>query len=939
MKKSVTTAGLLSLAALIISASGPGGTDGTALWLKTVPAATGTGTEFEWKDFSGNRTVPRLSGRLFMQGCDSVTVLNFNTSMTLPDSCMGVVCGLDNFALNRSTVIGVFSPSCDHGNESGAAAGMVYVIRSGNGTSASVSDGQITGSEISDNFTFGDGNAPGLRDDSDITGIDEYSQPRARVHTYYRASRPVTSPWGCGGGELTIGSAGGSRAMGGAYPEICVYDRLLTPGERVQAESYLAMKYGITLRGSYLGPDGGMLWDRDAHRRFHNRVTAVSRHDATGFNQPVSATPLLVMGKERGTALPDGLTMIWGDDNAPADLAGQSEDSLSRPMERRWFMKSTGRVEAEPQSARWQGSHMTVTPGGYTDRLSGEPGWYDRAWSRPLDHGEGAMEFTCPPYHPGFDVGFNSAGQTLNASHGFRIGADGTVRLIIDGAVADSVVASGVNGRRLSVIRQDSKVAMLIDGTAYAALSFGIPSPAGTGEVRTTIGSWESGCPLVIGDMRLNGIGETGFFAELSYDIAGDLAAGRRHRRALLKIDPTCSGDFTSATTVSYRSTGFDSTRGKLLFNNITWPADSAEFTFALFDGLKAGVDVTPVTCGGVTPRNDGSARIRIEIGEPSYRFGLTALDVKGRAEGDTVAAGEFHGPSHLIEGLASGSYLLDLSQQGGREMTVSCGSRVERAVSCDGTGGILLTWSVPDIRSDYEITAGGEGGYGFAVRGAMAYMIDAGARPAGYLDIAGGDALALRWDASGVSWLRNDEVVMHHDAAPAAGAVTLATAFNAAVSTITDPRVNGVEFADALFPAGTEIRTYGKHSARFLIEVGDGCDAAVPNGAECLSGYIPGHDKGNRHGSRRMLTENEDGALQVTADNGIERAYTAVLEIPGGEEATLMVFDAGGVLRFRGEMEGGSVRRCRFGVASPGVYVVKAFTRDSEHTRKILVK
>ena len=36
---------------------------------------------------------------------------------------------------------------------------------------------------------------------------------------------------------------------------------MLTPDERRKVESYLAVKYGITLKGSYLDSDGNLTWD------------------------------------------------------------------------------------------------------------------------------------------------------------------------------------------------------------------------------------------------------------------------------------------------------------------------------------------------------------------------------------------------------------------------------------------------------------------------------------------------------------------------------------------------------------------------------------------------------------------------------------------------------------------------------------------------------
>ena len=48
---------------------------------------------------------------------------------------------------------------------------------------------------------------------------------------------------------------------------------MLTPDERRKVESYLAVKYGITLKGSYLDSDGNLTWDMAENQAYHHRVT------------------------------------------------------------------------------------------------------------------------------------------------------------------------------------------------------------------------------------------------------------------------------------------------------------------------------------------------------------------------------------------------------------------------------------------------------------------------------------------------------------------------------------------------------------------------------------------------------------------------------------------------------------------------------------------
>lgn len=63
---------------------------------------------------------------------------------------------------------------------------------------------------------------------------------------------------------------------------------MLTPQERKQVESFLAVKYGITLKGSYLDSEGNLLWDIAENEAYHHRVTAFGTDAAGSLIQPLS---------------------------------------------------------------------------------------------------------------------------------------------------------------------------------------------------------------------------------------------------------------------------------------------------------------------------------------------------------------------------------------------------------------------------------------------------------------------------------------------------------------------------------------------------------------------------------------------------------------------------------------------------------------------------
>jgi len=97
-------------------------------------------------------------------------------------------------------------------------------------------------------------------------------------------------------GRLTLGA----EPYGDDYPtkvdiaEFILYKRALSALERNQVESYLAVKYGMTLMqtgtyaNDYTNSTGGVIWNHTANAPFINNITGVGRDDAAGQNQKQS---------------------------------------------------------------------------------------------------------------------------------------------------------------------------------------------------------------------------------------------------------------------------------------------------------------------------------------------------------------------------------------------------------------------------------------------------------------------------------------------------------------------------------------------------------------------------------------------------------------------------------------------------------------------------
>ncbi len=396
---------LLGVAALPLYAQSPGGVDGADLWYKAVPVTSNLQGLYRWQDFSGDSVALTLRG-LSSQGNTEFTqsrallhTFNFHPAFSLSEGLFGKVVRMKYSNLSQATVIGVFAPLPDtEGTDM-----LLYGIggREGGGTVFTKDKAvRVQGTEPLD---YGSETGEDLLYAStDSLPADGFRETSPRIATYLKADRPSFSVWGeASDAAISFGttysaanqdfgtmfdeSAFGNEEFDGCTPEFIVYSRYLTPLERRRAESYLAVKYGITLDGSYLDSDGNLLWDRDEAPAYHNRVAAYGNDAAGGLEQPMSATSyeeapnfsalkendsyhqsnsynlpssarLLVMGREYGNAMPDKGYVFWGDDDALTTTYTSPADTLWHIMNRTWLVKTNVQSTADSLATRWTGN-------------------------------------------------------------------------------------------------------------------------------------------------------------------------------------------------------------------------------------------------------------------------------------------------------------------------------------------------------------------------------------------------------------------------------------------------------------------------------------------------------------------------------------------------------------------------------------------------------
>ncbi|MDR2384119.1 MAG: hypothetical protein LBD80_00455 [Tannerella sp.] len=138
------------------------------------------------------------------------------------------------------------------------------------------------------------------------------------------------------------------RVLQGVMSEVIMYDDEISETDVAKIESYLAIKYGITLhpsttstnRFNYMFSDGMSFWNGDVagtdkYAVFYNRIAAVIRDDAANLHNShshstdvgsllhmgVAGKKLGTSGAETGKLDYDTEAVVWGDDNA----AGETE--------------------------------------------------------------------------------------------------------------------------------------------------------------------------------------------------------------------------------------------------------------------------------------------------------------------------------------------------------------------------------------------------------------------------------------------------------------------------------------------------------------------------------------------------------------------------------------------------------------------------------------
>ncbi|MCX6319446.1 MAG: hypothetical protein NTW29_19370 [Bacteroidetes bacterium] len=149
----------------------------------------------------------------------------------------------------------------------------------------------------------------------------------------------------------------------GDIPEVIVYSNDLTAVQRQRINSYLSIKYGVTLdqtsAQNYLATDGTTVyWNASgAHATFKNNIAGIGMDNMTGLlqkqGQSINTGDQVVISlstvaatneTNAGTFSADKQYLVWGDDAGPASttIAVTGFGAARLRMLRKWELQNTG---------------------------------------------------------------------------------------------------------------------------------------------------------------------------------------------------------------------------------------------------------------------------------------------------------------------------------------------------------------------------------------------------------------------------------------------------------------------------------------------------------------------------------------------------------------------------------------------------------------------
>ena len=303
---------LLSLSSL---AQSPGNVStNLSVWLKANVGVSGTTNVSSWADQSGNgnnaiQNTPANQPALLSDDINSYPSINFSTS---DNHIMTFSSPLVNL---NTTVFTVATPK-ENSNWRTMFRGNIedhpLIIGSGNNQLGYYDNNNVGFKYSGFNWNVNETALVALEMRSGDVNFRKNGTQGASINSIDLTSRSLDHFGNFQGGNQEFGRINETVIYNGATP--------LTNTEKNKIESYLAIKYAITLNHDYLSSSGTVIWNQTSNSSYHNDVAGIGRDDASGLSQEesksINSNSKLTMQQPSGFSS-DNAYLVWGKNTAP----------------------------------------------------------------------------------------------------------------------------------------------------------------------------------------------------------------------------------------------------------------------------------------------------------------------------------------------------------------------------------------------------------------------------------------------------------------------------------------------------------------------------------------------------------------------------------------------------------------------------------------------
>lgn len=964
----------------------PGGVGGVELWFKTEPvgnrkAGSAYSVDHRWVDYSGDSLKLNYfdsRGATFGTEVTNNSVRFYNTYPALGLNKLNemryfnVLLRKNN--LSQATIFSVFAPNSNFDSEV-----MLYALNGRPGQGVWIGSDKIYPSIESkkDVFDYGEDEGFDLKYSSNDPepSLNKFKENSMRILTYYRTLPPKTDVWGeksmatltFSGAYNTIDvnntstfniPSGVNRKFTGYSPEVIAYSRLLTPFERRKVDSYLALKYGLTLPVSYLGSDGLLIWDYSANSSYNNRITAIYKDDVSGvdhseastsneeapfysydidyfhfaspYNQ-TSAQKLLAISNQSHLPMNDKEYFVFGDNDKSIKTVPSKEFAGINIMPRKWLLKTNVKAPDIDTIAKlkWITNGVTVN---YTDD-------FQATMQRFPNQVQGGAETSLPLWGKNGYIACNLDNVTgkLNLQfhtpkrnyYGYHFDATGYIYklVVINGQISSTRFGGLKPGARVEVIKEGNIITLRENGRDFRQ-EIVIDK---TDEDVPFYGSMlmETG-NQVLRNLRHGGFVETGHRVELSsYTNRATEFNDYLNGKSYLIVDRSGTGDFAYENTDFYEINEWDPNRSKLVFNNVFWDIDGngkEVFTFGYRkDNLVAQIREQDVDCS--SPTIGGNIQIDIVRGDESFEYELINKD-----NPEDIRRGNFLGTAFTLPNIPAGNYNLTLKETGGFDIS-SNGTGLEAKANSHryinaATSGDIFETTLKDTDGIFHMGIAPYGTiqaitlqYGFEVNKGLVYLID--------------NRVKNTLSVEGVKLQAGDKIEIYNNKAGQVEYRVNGTVFYTQKITQTYYFiVKIVDNSTKLYNVkhmNTTVANWNYQGVKMSPLSNSSVEQAITVGAICEE--TPSVDD-----SKESIDKGSDNMVvfkQLEA-----RSIKARVTLTKEETLSFLVYNMQGVLIASETLSvPRTIHETDFTFPQSGVYVIKAITADEEFSKKVLIQ